>query len=433
MVLLDKSKDIFEEASILMPRGVNTAPRFFKPHPIYSQRAKGAHIWDVDGNDYIDHHLGHSAVILGHQFPKVIDAINRAFEDGLSTGIESRLPLDLAKKMHQVIPCAENISLATSGTEAVTLALHVSRACSKKKKIIKMEGHFHGRHDDMLVSCFAAGGSATKPVPHVDSAGVVAEERRRNVLVVPFNDTEALEKVVRAHKKEVAALIMEPVAFNNGCVLPKEGYLASVREITEDNDVILIFDEIISGFRVRPGGMGQYYNVKPDLATFGKPMANGYSISALVGRKDLFQVLAPGGSTYFGGTFNANQVSVAAAIACLDELSTGTVQEHLSKLTRRLVDGFSGIASKLHIKMTLPGLGGQFAFYFTDRDVTNFREAKRAGGGEDFFRLQHSLLERGFYFHRSPTYHNGISFSHTEEDIDHLLQALESSLKETMR
>lgn len=294
-----------------------------------------------------------------------------------------------------------------------------------------MEGHFHGRHDDMLVSCFAVAGSTRRPIPHVDSAGVVSEDRRRNVLVVPFNDAEALEKVARRHKKEVAAIIMEPVAFNNGCILPRKDYLKSVRELSEQNDIILIFDEIITGFRIAPGGMGQYCNVKPDLATFGKPMANGYPISALAGRKDIFKVLSPGGDVYFGGTFNANQISVAAANACLDELRSGVVQEHLSKLTERLVNGFSQITNKLNIKMTLRGLGGQFTFYFTDKEVTNFREAQKAGGGEDFFQLQWNLLERGFYFHRSPNYHHGISFSHTTEDIDNLLRAIESSLKGT--
>jgi glutamate-1-semialdehyde 2,1-aminomutase len=263
----------------------------------------------------------------------------------------------------------------------------------------------------------------------------VNENITANTFVAPYNDIETLQKVVRKHRREVAAVILEPVYYNGGTVLPKPGYLESVRELTEEYDMLLIFDEIISGFRFAVGGAQQYYRVKADYATYGKAIANGYPISALVGNEEKMKVLDPENrkKVVTGGTFNAHYVSIAALSASLEELKGGHVQHHLIQLAEKLQREFMDVAERAHVKARIQAFGGGWGLYFTDKEVTNYREAQATDGGRGtkFMKIRNLLMADGIYLHPRHKYHHGLSYSHTAEDIDYLLTKMESALKST--
>ena len=278
-------------------------------------------------------------------------------------------------------------------------------------------------------------GPAKSPIPFVESHGLVNESITANTFVAPYNDVETLQKVIRKHRRKVAAVILEPVYYNAGTVLPKPDYLKSVRELTEKNDMLLIFDEIISGFRFAIGGAQQHYGVKADYATYGKAIANGYPISALVGNEEKMKVLDPENKkkVVTGGTFNAHYVSIAALSASLEELKDGHVQRHLIQLAEKLQREFAGVSERVRVKARIQAFGGAWGLYFTDKEVTNYREAQATDGGTGtkFMKMRRQLMANSIYLHPRHKYHHGLSFSHTNEDIDYLLNKMETSLKST--
>ena len=442
MTSLDKSEQMFKRASKIIPGGVHSNARYIRPHPIFFSRAAGKRIWDIDGNEYVDYFVNHGAIVLGHAYPKVDGAVRTQIESGLAAGYESELTVSTAEDLVQMIPHAEMARFAGSGSDAVMSAIHMARGYTGRKKILKTEGAWHGTYDYACASYrppLSAAGPEKSPYTVPESAGFVHEDIIKNTLVAPFNDSQAMEEIVKKNKKDLAVVLIEPIIHNCGAIMPKEGYLKSVREITEDNDVLLIFDEVITGFRGAPGGAQQYYNVEADIATYGKAIANGYPIAAVVGKKDVLQVSGPDtkrgsiggfGGVIYGGTFHAHHLAVAACKATMAELKDGKIARRLNQLTDKLMKGVEEISNELHSNLRVQGLGGEFTFYFSDHEVTNFRDALStdSGTGEKFLKLQKYLQNKGIRFLPRHIYHHGFSYSHSETDIGELLHAIREAM-----
>jgi glutamate-1-semialdehyde 2,1-aminomutase len=427
---ISQNRIIFDRAREITPGGVHSNIRYMDPAPIYFSKARGSRVWDADGTEYVDCVANFGACILGHGHPKVVEAVKAQLDTGLTCGAETELSVTVSEKLHDMIPCAEMVRFASTGTEAVMHALMIARGYSGKDKILKIEGGFDGWYDSVLISTHPkvdAAGPERSPTPTIDSAGI-PKSSAQNTMVVPYNNTEALATTVEKHRDEIAAVIVEPVAFNMGCVLPKEGYLESARKITKENDVLLIFDEVITGFRLAPGGAQEYFKVTPDLATFAKALANGFPMSAVAGRRDVMMVSDPKGKVAYMGTYNGSQSSLAAASATLEILQDGRPQALLSRSTEKLQRGFTEICEELSISARFNGLGGQFQVYFTSADIGDYR--KVAGiGQERFMRFQKEMLRQGVLFMPLALFHHGISAAHTDEDIERILSAMRVALQ----
>jgi glutamate-1-semialdehyde 2,1-aminomutase len=432
---------MFERASKVIPGGVHSNARYIKPFPLFFSKAKGKSVWDIDGNEYVDYFVNHGAIVLGHAYPQVDQAVRKQMESGLAAGYESELTVSAAEDLVRMIPHAEMARFAGSGSDAVASAIQIARGYTGRKKILKIEGGWHGTYDYVCASYrppLDKAGPAKTPNTIPESTGFVHEDVIKNTLVTPFNDSDAMQKIVKKNKKDLAAVIIEPIVHNCGAIMPKEGYLQSVREITRDNDLLLIFDEVITGFRGAPGGAQEYYGVEADISTFGKAIANGYPIAALVGKKEILQVSGPDtkssiggfGGVIFGGTFHAHHLSVAACKATMAELRDGRVAKYLNHLTDKLKNRVREISTELRSNLRVDGLGGEFTFYFTDHGVINYRDAisTDSGTGVRFLKLQKHLQDRGIRFLPRHIYHHGFSYSHTEKDIDELATTIRESL-----
>ncbi|MBS7626846.1 aspartate aminotransferase family protein [Candidatus Bathyarchaeota archaeon] len=428
---MDKSRtrELFERASRVVPGGIHSNIRYMQPFPYIFERGRGARLFDVDGEEYIDCVVNYGALILGHGDRRVTEAAKQQLESGLTCGVESELSIKLAERLNSIIPCAEMVKFSLSGTEAVAHALNIVRGYTGRDKIIKIEGGYNGWSDTVIVNVHpdpSKAGPASSPNKIYETKGV-PENAKENTIVIPFNDGEVAEKAIRDNKDKVAALIVEPVVFNSGAIMPKEGYLQHLREATEKNDVLLIFDEVITGFRLAPGGGQEYFDVTPDLATFAKAMANGFPISAVAGRRDIMKVSAPGGGVMYGGVYNGSQVCVAAALATLDAIEDGEVQRRLNESTQYLSKRFAEIVEDRGVEAQLLGLGGQFCVYFTDEDIVDYRSAAKSDRAKSQ-RFHRNLLDRGIYTYDGYLFHNGICAAHTMQDLDYILQQMSKSL-----
>jgi glutamate-1-semialdehyde 2,1-aminomutase len=434
---LENSKNLYESARQIITGGVHSGVRFQEPHPIYFKKAKGSRIWDVDDNEYIDCVVNMGACVLGHGDPKVQEAVVTQLSTGLTAGLESELSITAAQKLSQMVPSAEFVKFSNTGTEAVMHAIQIARGYTGKNRIVKIEGGYDGWYDFTLVSVHPKSEeicSAKTPRVLASSKGI-SKAATKETLVVPYNDLETTERIVKKFRKEIAALIMEPIACNMGCVMPKEGYLKGMREITERYNVLLIFDEVITGFRMAPGGAQSYYKVTPDISVFGKAIANGYPLSAVVGKKEIMRVTDPKtGTVSFMGTYNSNQMSLAACNASLEQLASGKVQNHLHKASEMLVNDFNKATKSIGVAARMQGIGGKFQIYFTDREVTNYRTALLSNE-KNYARFQKTMMNRGIYFYHGvsfPTnlFHHGVSYAHADEDLRMIMNAAEESLKE---
>ncbi|MEM3032034.1 MAG: aspartate aminotransferase family protein [Nitrososphaerota archaeon] len=427
---LDKSYEHFRKVSKIIPGGVSSNLRFYPPHPIYFKRAEGPHIWDFDGNKYIDCVISHSGVILGYKYPKVLEAVNSALESGLTTSYETELAYRVAKLIGETVPSAERVRFACTGSEAVAKAIVIAKGYTGRDWIVKCEGEYHGWYDAAHISLFPSldkAGPPDSPTPVVETAGMMNGVEK--TLVVPYNNARALEKLLRERHSHIACVIMEPVAHGMGVVPPLNDYLREVREITERYSVLLIFDEIISGFRTAPGGAQQYYGVKPDLTTLGKAMSNGFPLSAVVGVEGVMMVSAPiTGKVSYSGTFNGYQLALAAAEATISEIKAGDVSQYLHRATNMLVESFNRLASDLGIGARAQGLAGQFQNYFTDKPVLNYRDA--VASDDNMYRyFRESLLEDGVFYLPYKIFHHGITFSHREPELHHIIEAYSKALE----
>ncbi|MDR2967127.1 MAG: glutamate-1-semialdehyde 2,1-aminomutase [Methanobacteriaceae archaeon] len=414
------SKELFKESKKYLSGGVDSPVRAFKPHPFFVEKARGSKIWDVDGNIYIDCCLGYGPMILGHGNIKITEAIAKQLSNGTSYGAPTENEITLAKMVVDRVPSAQMVRFVNSGTEATMSAIRLARGFTKKDKIIKFEGSYHGAHDYVLVK--SGSGAATLP----DSLGI-PKDTTKNTLSVPFNDEEALANLIKKQKDEIAAVIVEPVMGNIGCVEPKKGFLEFLREITRENNILLIFDEVITGFRLSKGGAQTYYHIVPDIVTMGKIIGGGFPMGAFAGKKEIMEMIAPSGNVYQAGTFNGNPISVTAGISTLKQLDQ-TFYKDLNKKGNFLREKIAEIIEDLDLNVNLVGLSSMFQIYFNSKKVLNYEIAKQSDTAK-FLVYFKELMKNGIFIPPSQFECNFISCAHNKEDLAEIAIAIESSLK----
>lgn len=419
---MTKSEQLFAESLNHIPGGVNSPVRAFRGvggQPFFAERAAGSHIWDVDGNDYIDYVGTWGPAILGHAHPAIVQAVQSAAERGTSFGIPSEAEVRMARVVKDCVPSVEKVRMVNSGTEACMSAIRVARGYTDRPKIIKFDGCYHGHVDSLLVKA----GSGALTCGNPDSGGVPAEFTAHTI-VLPFNDRDAVEQAFAANKGQVAGIILEPVPGNAGVYLPREGYLEFLREITTANNSLLIFDEVMTGFRVSLGGVQERFGITPDLSCFGKIIGGGLPVGAFGGRAEVMDVLAPDGPVYQAGTLSGNPLAMAAGLATLEELKTGAVHEQLETIGTRLETGLNAAAEKAGIPVITQRAGSMSCLFFTEQPVHNLAEAMKADR-ERFKQYFHGMLAEGVYLAPSAFEAAFLSAAHTEADIDSTIAAAE--------
>ncbi len=415
-----KSEDLFRKALRLMPGGVNSPVRAFRAvggEPLFVASGKGARITDVEGRTYLDYVLSWGPLILGHCHPQVMEALARVLETGTSFGASTPAEVELAEQIQAAFPSIERVRLVNSGTEATMAALRVARAATGREKILKFEGCYHGHADSLLVK--AGSGVATLGLP--DSPGV-PRALAELTITVPFNDSAALEEAFRVHDHQLAAVIVEPVAGNMGCVAPRAGFLARLRTRAAEQGTVLIFDEVLTGFRVAYGGAQQLYGIQPDLTTLGKIMGGGLPVGAYGGKAALMDLVAPAGPVYQAGTLSGNPLAVAAGLKTLELLRAPGFYERLDALAESLVAGLRAEAGRASVALTINRVGSMFTPFFTAEAVTDYASAKKADTAA-FGRFFRALRERGIYFPPSQFEAAFISSAHSEDDIAETIRA----------
>jgi glutamate-1-semialdehyde 2,1-aminomutase len=415
-----RSEELFNESKKYLPGGVDSPVRAYKPYPFFAEWAKGSKIVDVDGKSYIDYCLAYGPMVLGHANPDVMAEVITQIKKGSAYGVPTENEIKLAKLVIKKVPCAEMVRFVNSGTEATMSAIRLARAATGRNKILKFEGAYHGAHDYVLVKS----GSGAAGLP--DSPGV-PEDTTKNTILVPFNDEEAIINLIKTHGDYIGAIIVEPIMGNIGIIPPKEDYLKFLRRITAENDIILIFDEVITGFRIAEGGAQEYFGIKPDLVTFGKILGGGFPIGALAGKKELMEMLAPSGNVYQAGTFNGNPISITAGLATLKQLDHNFYSEMNSK-GNTLRNGIRDVIENQGLNYKVVGLSSMFQIYLTDREVWNYEDAKTADI-EKFNILFQTLLKKGVFIPPSQFECCFISLMHSETDLEKTLEIIDKGMK----
>jgi len=430
---LRKSEAIYEEAKKILPAGASSNVRIYRhePFPIIFDRGKGSRVWDIDGNEYIDYLLAYGPLILGHCHPSVVNAIKEQIQKGTMFGTTTELEVEVAKKIAGMVPAAEMVSFSNSGTEATMEAVRIARAFTGRDKILKFEGHYHGHHDYVLFSVespSSVAGLELTPTKLPFYPGI-PEGVSHTVIVAPWNNLSALERTLKKYANDIAAVIMEPVVGSSGVIPPADGYLKGVRDLTQKSDVLLIFDEILTGFRIAKGGAQEYFGVTADLACFAKALGNGAPIAAITGRRDVMGMIGPGKIGY-GGTYNANPLSLAICKATLDVLSKndGEAFSRMNSITKNLMDGLQQACDKVGHDAIVQGVGPMFQLYFTRlKKISTYRQSQQCDY-EKFKDFREMMLERGAYFHPDGTERLMLSAVHTIEDVEKTLAAAEDCL-----
>ena len=420
-----RSQQLYRRAREVIPGGVNSPVRSYSPYPLFVASAKGSKFKTVDGQEYLDYCMAYGALIDGHAQAEVIDAVEEALEKGSIYGQPTEMEVELAELIASLMPSIQMVRLVNSGTEATMHAIRLARAFSGKKKVLKFEGGFHGSHDSVLVKA----GSGATLLGSPSSEGVPSDVAK-NTLVSRFNDEKIAGKVIRDHSSELAAVIVEPVLGNIGPVLPKPGFLETLRKITIENEVLLIFDEVITGFRLSIGGAQEYYKIRPDLTILGKVLGGGLPISAFGGRRDVMEKLAPIGPVYQAGTYSGNPVSVSASLAILQSLKkrAGQLYSRLEKMGDVMRRGIGDHLESARITAQVNGVGSMFQLFFTDRPVTDYHSAKSADirTYEEYF---HSLLASRVFVPPSQFETCFLSTAHSEDELDATLDAIGTAVK----
>jgi glutamate-1-semialdehyde 2,1-aminomutase len=411
----EKSEELFRKAKELMPGGVNSPVRAFRAvggTPVFMASGRGAHVKDVDGNDYLDFVCSWGPLILGHCHPEVMKALAAVLETGTSFGASTSGEVALAEEILKAFPSVERVRLVNSGTEAILSAVRLARAATRRDKILKFEGCYHGHSDSLLVK--AGSGVATLGLP--DSPGV-PQVLAELTLTIPFNDFEALESAFKTHRDQLAAAMIEPVVGNMGVVPPKPGFLERLRALTEEQGTVLIFDEVITGFRVAYGGAQQLYGIRADLTTLGKVIGGGLPVGAYGGKSSLMELVAPSGPVYQAGTLSGNPLAVAAGAKTLEVLRRPGTYERLEALGKRLGEGLVEQAKQAGIPLSVNRMGSMLTAFFNSAPVTDYPSAK-ASDSVKFATFFGEMLSRGVYFPPSQFESLFVSTAHSEEEID---------------
>jgi glutamate-1-semialdehyde 2,1-aminomutase len=431
---LDKSQKLYEEARNHMPAGASSNVRIHMhdPFPILFKKGLGSRVWDVDGNSYVDYLMSYGALILGHRHPRIVAGLERQLQEGTMFGTTTELEIGVAKMVSSAVPCAEMVTFANTGTEATMEALRIARAATGKDRLVKFEGHYHGHHDYVLFSV-----DAPSPVSGLEASPTklpyfpgIPEEIAKTVSVAPWNNIAGLERILKKYHDDVAAVITEPVMGSQGVIPPEPEYLKQLRELTIKYDTLLIFDEVLTGFRIAKGGAQELYGVKPDLACFAKALGGGVPIAAVAGRRDLMSMIGPG-RIGFGGTYNANSLSLAGSKATLETLmeNDGEAFRRMSELGSKLKAGLSETFRAAGFHVVVNSVGPMLSIYFTKhRKVATYRQAIQSDL-EKFKRFRDEMLKHGVYMHPDGFERLSISAVHTERDIEETRIAAEESLK----
>jgi glutamate-1-semialdehyde 2,1-aminomutase len=412
---------LFDQAQQSIPGGVNSPVRAFKGvggDPIFIDHANGAYITDTNGKQYIDYVGSWGPMVLGHSHPDVINAVKQAAEKGLSFGAPTIIETTMAEKVCQLVPSIEKVRMVSSGTEATMSAIRLARGFTGRDNIIKFEGCYHGHSDSLLVK--AGSGALTFGVP--SSPGVPAS-LADHTITLPYNDADAITASLKENGDSIACIIVEPVAGNMNCIPPEPGFLECLRSLCDQYGIVLIFDEVMSGFRVALGGAQQVYDVKPDLTTLGKVIGGGMPVGAFGGRADIMAHLAPDGPVYQAGTLSGNPLAMSAGLTTLELVSEPSFYEHLTAKTTRLLEGLTKLAKDANIPFTTNQVGGMFGLFFSsDENISRFEQVMKCDQ-ERFKQFFHLMLEQGIYLAPSAFEAGFVSAAHTEQDINDTLSA----------
>jgi glutamate-1-semialdehyde 2,1-aminomutase len=432
---MSETDRLYQEAQRHLAGGVSAAARVHAAlgRPLMVARGEGGRLYDVDGKAYVDLHTGSGASLLGHGHPAVRRAVQQALELGIVCAHETPYQGEVARKLSAIIPCAELVRFTSSGTETTWHAIRTARAYTGRSKVVKFEGHFHGYHDYLGYSSWPPldqAGPEDAPTPVPESGGI-PPELQQFVIVLPWNDAGALERAIGRHRDEIAAVIMEPVNYNSGTILPAPGYLQAARQLTRDAGIVLIFDEILSGFRTGPSCIQGHSGVTPDMCTLGKALGGGTVLSAFAGRREVMDAVAPRGRAVHSGTFNAHLIPILAANAFLDEIARPAFWASLEQLDTALYAGLRDAFKRAGLPVWVQALGARFSLLFgLEAEPTTYRQAARHDR-DMARRFYAAAVDEGAYFHFQ--WHHGISATHTMADVERALEAVDAAARRAAR
>lgn len=421
-----KSKELFDRSVKVIPGGVNSPVRFFKPYPFFVSSGFGSKIVTADHRTLLDYCMGYGSLILGHSYPQVLETIKNQLDKGTLFCIPTEKEVYLAELLTDIIPCAEKVRILNTGSESTMTAIRLSRAFNKRKKIIKFDGGYHGAYDYVLVKA----GSGAANIPSSEGS---LEEISKETLIVKYNDLEDLENIIKKESGNISCLIVEPILGNYGLVLPEKNYLNNLRKVTRENDIILVFDEVITGFRLSLGGASEFFGIKPDLATFSKSLGNGFPIAAICGKAEIMDQLSPIGNVYQASTYAGNPISVSACIATMHILKANknTIYPQLARSCDTLVKGIRDSINKFDEFFTINSIGSLFQIFFTSGKVNSTLDVIKSDQKlfEKFFLM---LLQKDIFIPPSQFETCFTSFSHNEEDIERTIESYSNSLLKIM-
>ena len=437
----NKSKAFFERALKVMVEGGSSpsrGPANYGDYPLFIERGEGSRVYDVDGNSYVDWMMAYGALPLGHAHPRIVEAVSQAAAGGTHFAAATEIEIEVAELIKQMVPSAERVRFANTGTEATMAAIRLARGYTGRPKFIKFEGHYHGWYDDFLVNVhpqpLVSLGYRNDPIKIADSSGL-NRHALDDTIVVPWNDLPAVARVIDTCQGQIAAVITEGIMANMGVIPPKPGYLEGLRELTQANNILLILDETVTGFRIAPGGCQEYYNVQPDISTFGKALGAGLPVAAFVGRADIMEAVAWGGVLHYG-TQNASRLGLYAVRACLEVLNEdgGVAFRHIWRIGENLCNGLRDLFAEKGTKAIVQNVGPILQIMFTERPaISDYREFCSSVDRAKYQRLAMNLFKYGVYISPSAALHSVVSLAHTDDDVAFTLAAVRNALTDVER